>query len=68
MTTVKFKEVSIKRRRTILKDGKRRQETKKFWQTISPFNTSEATGYPKTEQEIMRELEREANAWEREGW
>lgn len=64
MTRVHFAEVSIKRtfRWRDPETGKTRQETKKFWQTISPFNMG-ADGSPKTRGQIMFELEQQARLW-----
>ena len=44
--------------------GKYRRRTRKFYQTINPFNKIE--GRPKTRKEIYAELTEEANAWKRE--
>lgn len=41
--------------------GKIRIRTKRFMQTISPFNT--ACGRPKTRDDIMTELRREREFW-----
>ncbi|WP_321967102.1 hypothetical protein [Burkholderia cepacia] len=39
-----------------------RRRTKKFWQTVSPFNTG-TNGLPKSREQIRREVEREARLW-----
>lgn len=64
MTRIHFDEVSIKRtfRWRDPVTGKARQETKKFWQTVNPFNKG-ADGFPKTRGEIMSELEQQARLW-----
>ena len=64
MTRVRFEEVSIKRtfRWRDPVTGKPRQETKKFWQTVNPFNIG-ADGSPKTRGAIMLELEQQAWLW-----
>ncbi|CAN7640535.1 hypothetical protein [Paraburkholderia terricola] len=64
MTRVRFEEVSIKRtfRWRDPVTGKPRQETKKFWQTVNPFNIG-ADGSPKTRGAIMLELEQQARLW-----
>ena len=61
---IKFEEVSVKgvRRWIDSSDGKRRQETRKFYQTISPFNKG-PDGMPKTRQQIMEEVIAERDAW-----
>lgn len=59
-----FNEVAIKRTRR-WKDpesGKNRQETRKFFQTINPFNTN-AEGLPKSREEIMDEIKAEGDKW-----
>lgn len=61
---ITFEKVGIKAtRRWRDKDGKKRQETKEFWQTISPFNKN-TDGEPKTREEILVELREERNKWE----
>ena len=60
---INFEEVSVKgTRRWIDSDGKRRQETRTFYQTISPFNKG-PDGLPKTRQQIMEEVIAERDAW-----
>jgi hypothetical protein len=64
MTRITFEKVSIKRtfRWTDPVTRKSRQETKKFWQTVSPFNRN-VHGDPKSRQQIREELESEARLW-----
>ena len=64
MTRYVFNEVSIKRTRRWkdAESGKQRQETRKFFQTINPFNTN-AAGLPKDRDEIMAEIKAEGDAW-----
>lgn len=64
MTRLKFEEVSIKRtfRWRDPATGNVRQETKKFFQTINPFNTA-GDGSPKSRGQILAELERQARLW-----
>ena len=64
MTSIHFAKVSIKRtfRWRDPVTGRARQETKKFWQTVSQFNTG-ADGNPKTRGQIMFELEQQARLW-----
>ena len=59
-----FDEVAVKRTRRWkdAESGKQRQETRKFFQTINPFNTN-ADGVPKSRDEIMAEIRAEADAW-----
>lgn len=59
----RFQEVSLKGARRWTEDGKRRQETKKFWQTISPFNVG-VDNLPKTHEQILDELRAERKLWE----
>ena len=61
---VRFEEVKIKGiRRWRTPDGKRRQETKVFMQTLNPWNVN-LKGQPKTRPEIFAELQGERRAWE----
>jgi hypothetical protein len=63
MTTIRFEEVSLRaRKRWKDADGKRHQETKKFFQTMNPFNKA-ADGWPKTRYQIMEELMTEREFW-----
>jgi|HubBroStandDraft_2_1064218.scaffolds.fasta_scaffold415276_1 hypothetical protein len=59
---VTFQKVSIKAKRVWMENGKRRQQTKEFWQTISPFNTDH-NGVPKTREHIMAQLLAERSDW-----
>ena len=60
---VNFEEVSIKAtRRWTDENGKKRQQTRKFFQTINPFNNG-ADGLPKSRDQIMSELQAEKTAW-----
>lgn len=59
---IRFEEVSVKRTRFYTDySGKKRQKTRKFFQTINPFNQKD--GRQKTRQEIMEEITSEADAW-----
>jgi hypothetical protein len=61
--THRFDEVSIKAtRRWADADGKKRQQTRKFWQTLNPFNKS-ADGTPKNRAQIVAELIAERDEW-----
>ena len=60
---VNFEEVSIKAtRRWTDENGKKRQQTRKFFQTLNPFNTG-AAGLPKSRDQIMSELQAEKAVW-----
>ncbi len=43
--------------------GKRTTRTRKFWQTLNPFNRL-PDGAPKTADDIRRELNQQADEWE----
>lgn len=65
-TRITFDEVCIRGvRRWTDENGKRRQETRKFSQTINPFNRN-ADGTIKTREEIMKELIAKRDAWLKE--
>lgn len=62
-TIVRFAAVSISR--TVYykdTDGKKRQITQRFMQTINPFNKN-GRGEPKDRQEILIELRAQADLW-----
>lgn len=59
----RFQEVSLSfTHRWKDESGKRRQKTKKFSQTINPWNVNDE-GNPRTYAEIMVELRRLGDAW-----
>lgn len=61
-----FEKVSIKAiKRWVEPSGRKRQSTREFWQTISPFNRN-AEGLTKSRHEIMREIEAERDTWMKE--
>jgi hypothetical protein len=62
MTTVRFERVRIKAVRRWKENGKSRQETKVFEQTINPFNRDSA-GIPKSRAAIVSELQAERDQW-----
>ena len=63
MTRINFQEVNVKAiRRWKDESGKKRQETKTFYQTISPFNKG-PDGEPKTRDQIMAEITKERDEW-----
>jgi hypothetical protein len=63
MTTIRFQEVTL---RGVWRwqdaEGKWHQQTKKFFQTLNPFNKT-ADGTVKTREQIMQELRAERQAW-----
>jgi hypothetical protein len=66
MTRHVFDEVAVKAtRRWTDANGKKRQQTKKFWQTINPFNKN-ADGSVKTATQIRAEVIAERDAWLKE--
>lgn len=64
MTRYVFNEVSIKgvKRWKDPVSGKPRQETRKFFQTINPFNKDDR-GEPKCRDQILKEIKRERDEW-----
>ena len=64
---IRFEEVSVKATKH-WKDakGRHRQETRKFFQTLNPFNKN-ADGFMKSPQEIMTEICAERDAWLKDG-
>jgi len=62
MTTIRFQEIKIRGVRRWTENGKRKQETKVFMQTVNPFN-KDAYGVPKTPEQIVAELRQERDAW-----
>ena len=59
---ISFSEVKIKGVRRWKENGKWRQETRTFMQTINPFNI-DADGLPKSGERIMVEIRAERDAW-----
>lgn len=57
-----FNEISVKATRRWTEDGKKRQETRKFFQTVNPFNKN-AEGMIKSSEEIIAEICAERDAW-----
>lgn len=61
--TVRFNEVSLKAtKKWVDSDGKKRQKTKKFSQTINPWNR-DAYGKPKSRSQIIFELKQQIEDW-----
>ncbi len=61
-----FEEVSIKAIKTVKCAGgcgRRRRLTKKFMQTLNPFNKRKSDGQIKTREDIYPELKKEAAKW-----
>lgn len=68
MTTVTFNEVAIhgqKSAKCAGGCGRKLKRSKKFWQTLSPFNKN-AAGELKGKAQIYEELEGERRVWLRE--
>ncbi len=65
--TVSFREIGRQARKSgkCTVCGKRRTRTKKFWQTLSPFNKT-AEGRIKTTYDIVPELQAKAAEWKKE--
>lgn len=62
---ITFEEVVVRGSRVeVAADGRRRRKTKRFWQTLNPFNIDPLTGAPKTREKIYSELKQEAYRWE----
>lgn len=60
---ITFDEVAVKAtRRWTDEGGKKRQETRKFFQTVNPFNKN-ADGSVKTRDQIMREITAKRDEW-----
>jgi hypothetical protein len=59
---ITFQEVSTRRTFRWTENGKRRQTTEVFMQTINPFNKN-ADGAPKSREEIWKEINAKADAW-----
>lgn len=59
---ITFNEVAVKATRRWVEDGKKRQQTRKFFQTINPFNKG-ADGRVKDRDQIMREITAKRDAW-----
>lgn len=58
-----FEEVAVKAtKRWTDETGRKRQQTRKFFQTLNPFN-KDADGNPKTAQQIMAEIRAQRDAW-----
>lgn len=61
--TRRFEEIKTKRTKKYTdENGKKRQKTKTFFQTLNPFNKNK-DGTLKTEAQIWQEINAEADAW-----
>lgn len=68
MTTVTFNEVTVHGSKSVkcaAGCGRTLKRSRKFWQTLSPFNKN-AAGDLKTTAEICAELDSEVDYWRRE--
>ena len=61
---ITFNEVAVRatKRWTDPVTGKRRQQTRKFYQTINPFNKG-TDGLPKSREQIIQEITAERDEW-----
>jgi hypothetical protein len=59
---ITFQEISLRATYRWKENGRVRQTTKKFYQTVSPFN-KDGQGFEKTPEQIKREITRERDAW-----
>ena len=57
-----FEKVSVKAVRRWVENGKKRQQTKEFYQTINPYNVN-ADGSVKSKSEILTEIKKEKAYW-----
>jgi len=63
LTIIVFREISVSAtKRWTDRDGKKRQKTRKFYQTVNPFNNNK-DGSPKSESEIRTEIIAERDKW-----
>lgn len=62
---MQFEKVKIYGVKHWKENGKRRQQSREFYQTLNPFNKN-AQGNPKTRKEILAELIAERDAWIKE--
>lgn len=59
---ITFDEIKVTAKRVWTENGKRRQQTKTFMQTVNPFNKN-ADGTRKTREQIYAELMNERKEW-----
>lgn len=65
MRRINFNEISVKVvKRWTDENGKKRQKTKKFYQTINPYNRN-TEGSVKTREEIWAEIMKESEDWQK---
>ena len=65
--TLTFREVSIKAEKSgkCIVCGKKRKRTRKFWQTLNPYNKN-PDGTVKNVADIMSEIQTEVRLWKAE--
>lgn len=59
---ITFDEIKVTAKRVWTENGKRRQQTKTFMQTVNPFNKN-ADGTRKTREQIYAELMNQRKEW-----
>lgn len=65
-TTYRYEVIEVKGvHRWVDADGKKRQQTKKFFQTLNPFNLNK-DGTAKTRDDIRKEITAERDKWLRD--
>jgi hypothetical protein len=62
VSRIVFHEVSIRATKHWREGARRRTQTRKFYQTLNPWNKN-AAGQPKSREEILAELIVERDAW-----
>lgn len=59
---IDFDKISTSRTKRWTENGKKRQQTRTFFQTLNPFNRN-SQGVVKSRAEILYEINKEADAW-----
>ena len=59
---ITFEKVSVKGVRRWTENGRKRQETREFYQTVNPFNKN-PDGSVKTKEQIREQILEERNKW-----
>lgn len=62
VTRLRFEQVEIRATRRWVENGKKRQQTQRFSQTINPFNKT-SDGRIKDRETILAELRERRDAW-----